>query len=68
MSERPDPARRSFTGEQPGERFASARADQPTADRRLASCLTSVRAAGRGRHPVSWTPAPGGEGAEAADG
>lgn len=68
MSERPDPARRSFTGEQPGERFALAGADQPTADRRLAFCLTSVQAAGWGRHPLSGTPAPGGEGAEPADG
>jgi hypothetical protein len=48
-----------------GERFASARAHQPTADRRLAFCLTSMQAAG---HPLSGTPAPGGEGPEAADG
>ena len=51
-----------------GERFASAGADQPTADRRLASWLTSVQAAGWGRRPLPGTPAPGGEGAEPADG
>jgi len=68
MSERPDPARLPFTGEQPGERFASAGADQAMADRRLASYLTSVQAAEWARHPLSGTRAPGGEGADAADG
>jgi hypothetical protein len=68
ISERPDPDRLPFTAEQPSERFASAGADQAAADRRLASYLTSVQAAELGRHPLSGTRAPRGEGAAAADG
>ena len=54
----PDPTRRPFTEGQLSERFAPAGMDMATADRRLASCRTSVQAPAEwGRHPLPGTPA-----------